>query len=268
VNAEADQLPDDLEPGALESMEAGQTGDADHLSDEEYGSKVKKRIAKEVYKRKKLGEDLEHEQGENARLRQELNGMRADQHKEREDSLKAREEEAAKRARTAFDAGETDDYMKANDELLDAKVDRRTLGDAPKPAAEESSKPKMTEAAENWVGRNQDMIENDPDKFARAQEIEAELRSQGYRPSDPKLYDEVDKRLNGTGSDDDLSDEDHRMQGDSHLSVPNRGETGGDAGKGGKTTLTKEDLRLMDKYGFDHNNVEHRKRWLASKKEV
>jgi len=272
VNAEVDQIDDGLEPGALESFD-DHPAEPKQLDDEEYGAKVRKRINKEVYKTKKAREDLEHEQGENVKLRQELDELRTKRYEEREDSLKAREEEAAKRAKAAFDAGETDDYMKANDELLDAKVERRTMGDKPTPKPKDAlDDPKpMAEAAVNWVGRNQEWIKNDPERFQRAQEIESDLRKKGYRPSDPELYKEVDKRLNGKpeGESTDVidDDDDPRMEGDSRYNVPDRGESGGE-GRRNKAVLTDEDKVLMDRYGFDKDNVEHRKQWLKSKGEV
>lgn len=275
LNEEHDNLDSDARK-ALEAGEFNADSPIEHDDDyDSYGRKVKKRIDKEVYKRKALETQLEETETEKQRIRRELKEAREKLSKYEEDetkSLETRVKDLQARRDKALDDGELTEYAKLNDELTDTKLDvvKRTTKrvQAPEPDPEPAKKTDdIAPAARAWLEKNADWLDEDPDKAAKAAKIEKALVREGYAYSDPDTYEELDRRLNGEAAseDDDLYDDNEP--------TPRAGATAGvvrDAGARNARqrpgTITRDDLARMKRAGFDPQSAEDRKGWMNRNK--
>jgi hypothetical protein len=265
---------DDLDDDALEALQTGAidhegTGDDEDL--ETYGKRVQKRIGKEVSKRKVVETERDQFKSEAQRYREELERARKrlSEYEEQDDkNLEDREKDLIARRAKALDEGEMKEYNELNDELMDLKVERRTrkvIKPEPEPVpAKEDTTSRVSEATRKWVDQNSDWLNSDKAKAAEAVKIERQLIKEGYSTSDPDLYQELDKRLNGGTDDDesieDLLEEDERPQQRGATTGVPRDRGTRQAGKRGR--LTRDDLVRMKRANLDPNNPEHRKAWI------
>ena len=268
---------DDLSPDAIEALRGGMIDD--DLTEEEYesyGRKVKKRIDKEVSKRKALEDQLENTETEKQRMARELKEarQRLSEYEENDDkSLADREKDVLERRNKALDAGELPEYNELNDELLDIKMERVRRSNRPKIEREPetppaSDKPKVAKAAQDWID-SQDWINVDEEKTATAAKIERQLKNEGYSYNDPETYKELDRRLAAYDAppatdDDDLGLDDDPPPRQTAVGGVNR-DTAPRTPRG-KGVLTRDDLGRMKRAGFDPSDPSHRKAWLDRNK--
>lgn len=263
-----DEAKDALQNGELEN---------EH-DDEDYGERVRKRINKEVSKRKALAEERDRLAAERERIQRERDEAmsRLAKYEERQDEdLKSKVDDIKARRDKALDEGDLAEYNKLNDELLDARIelrDRSTRRPAPKQEEErDTGHQQIPKASSEWVQSNRDWLMADPANQELAKSIEQKLvrKHGGYTN---ELYRELSKRLAAV-SDDYVYDD---VEEDTEEPAP-RGNTAGvprdsydDAPSskrsGGK--LTRADLAAMAKFGFDPNSPKDRKAWISRNAEL
>ena len=260
---------DDAETPEAEPDEApARAADDEEAS---YGAKVRKRIDKEVWRRKSAEEEAN-------RLKAELAALRADvdQIKVRHTVAEAQAAEgqwrdrataAQKRLREAKENGNIDDELKAADDYADARDRLREIEAARqqpevKRAERTDSLPAGTKA---WLSRNSWFQSGENPRAARlAVELDAELQADGYSPHDPAMYAELNKRLRAAMP----------------KIAPSLGDIGGQRKPGPPTgassadgaspaparkrTLTPADLTEMQEYGLNPRSIEDRKVWLRA----
>jgi hypothetical protein len=279
------EFDDDLAPDAREALESGEFSldaiDQEAHDDdyESYGKKVKKRIDKEVSKRKALADRLAETETNAQRIARELKEAKdkLNQYEEREsEGLDTRAKDLQARRDAALEAGEMAEYNKLNDELTDVRFDLRERRRRPpvetKIEVEQEPPPKtntsgLSKAAAAWVEDNEDWLGEDQEKAANAAKIERQLINEGYLVTDPDLYAELDRRLSGYGREEEIDDTDDIVE------PPRRGASAGVPRNSGNQrpssrpgALTRTDLQKMRNAGFDPDNPADRKGWLDRNK--
>jgi len=163
----------------------------------------------------------------------------------------------------AFEEGEKEKLLKAQEMLNEAQADLKAVSfaqkgyeeveEAPVPVQPQYQPPPMQEAsdpkAEEWASRN-NWFGQDNVMTAAALAIDAELKSEGYDPTDNDFYQEIDNRLK-TAFPQKFEESSERAQenttspaqvvsGASRLSPSNSK----------KVKLSKEDVRLAQKWNI------------------
>lgn len=242
--------------------------------DASYGAKVRKRIDKEVWRRKSAEEEAN-------RLKAELAALRADVEsiKSRHSAAEAQATEgqwreqmlaAQKRLREAKEAGDIDAELKAADEYADAR-DRLRSAEAARQQPQQQSTSRPEPAATNlpagtraWLSRNGWFQSGDNPRAARlAVELDAELQADGYSPHDPEMYAELNRRLKAA------MPKIAPLLGEVVARKPGP-PTGASSADGNspapakKRKLSTADLAEMQEFGLNPNSVEDRKVWLRA----
>lgn len=235
----------DVEPEAAKAL---QDGSLDERTDDEkeYSKKVLKRIGKEVSRRKSAETERDLYRGQMDSANTKMAEMKRIQVEAEKKRLNAEVEDFSGQAEKAFEAGETKDYMTANDKLLNAKVALSHIPDEPeKPATQP---PNYAPEAQKWLDDNPEIINNE-ETYEQAKHISEELQNAGYGANDPEHYRLLNERL---------AKPPIPPAENSH--VP--GNDPPPQTRGGR--LTTDDLRTMSKFGFDPNSAADRKNWQDS----
>ncbi len=106
--------------------------------------------------------------------------------------------------------------------------------------------------ANEWAQQN-DWFGQDTIKTAAALAIDAELKGEGYDPSDNEFYEEIDRRLEtafGQTSDRVQETEEQSNSGTSQPAQVVSGASRSSPSAGKKVKLSKEDVRLANKWGI------------------
>ena len=214
IEIELEDNESNSEEGVEESKEAQNSdgkGDAPEL--EGINTKgAEKRIRQLIRQRKERDEHIAALIQKN----EELNTTLRTQYKEVDEvnklSLDASEKQLTDKlelARSvymeAFEEGDKERVLKAQEMLNDAQTDLKAVSSAQKnykevpvqepqyqpPPVQQASDPR----AEEWAARN-NWFGQDNVKTAAALAIDAELKSEGYDPTDNDFYQEIDKRIN------------------------------------------------------------------------
>lgn len=264
---------DTIETPEAEAEEPRQDRAADD-EDASYGAKVRKRIDKEVWRRKSAEEEAN-------RLKAELAALRADveQIKVRHTVAEAQATEgqwrdqlaaAQKRLRDAKENGDidaeiqaADDYAEARDRLRSAEAARKQQQETPASApATSATLPAGTRA---WLAKNAWFQSGaNPRAVRLAVELDAELQADGYSPHDPAMYAELNKRLRAALPNIAplLGD-----MGGQRTPGPPTGTSSADGESRSapkKRQLSREDLAEMKAYGLNPGSMEDRKAWLRA----
>lgn len=273
---------DGLTGDEAESAESGHDEDegfspaeADEADeDAEYGRKVKKRIAKEVSKRKRIETEFAAQRSQYeqyiANLHQRLESVeqRFSEADARQSTaeLDARLADIKARRKTAWDDGDIDTYHALEDEYLDARM---AVQQRAKPPADAHSSPPQVQQPvaqpaqaqlpapmRDWMETNQKWFNGEAANRSRvsvADSLFNVLKAEGYDEDDPELYAELDKRLVAAGI------KPARKPAATTV-APNRyaGANESSPRKG----FTQADMATMRKYGMDPNNPAHRAAYL------
>jgi predicted DNA-binding protein (UPF0251 family) len=208
-----DLLPDGEEGDAEESSIDDSSTIDDRRSDEPatrsedddddtaYSNRVRKRIDKEVFRRKSA------EEREN-RLKAELDALRADVEavKSRnaaadaqaaEGTLQGKLTAARQRLSQAIEDGDPQAQAAATEEVADAKAEIREAGRAKQqPEARQPDRPALRTGTAQWLERNQWYMSGQYPRLAlRAAELDAALQQEGFSPDHPSMYAELNRRL-------------------------------------------------------------------------
>ena len=291
VEGESDPSPGGEEteagqPADDETLESAPTGRRDAEDDDAaWSEKVKKRIGKEVYRRKAAEERESQLSADIAALRAEIDQIKshnADAAARATDGeLQGKLASARQRLKQAIEDADTDAQLEAQEALADAKLelreaaarqkradgDDRQAGGGRPPAA--PTNPTMAAGAAAWLERNKWYLSGQNTRLARfAAELDADLIQEGYSPDDAGMYQELNRRLRAAmpNAADLIKDAGETAPARGRSAGPPTGASSADGQQrpGGKRRLTQSDLAQMETFGLDPNSQEDRKAWLAT----
>ena len=159
----------------------------------------------------------------------------------------------------AFEEGEKEKLLKAQEMLNEAQADLKAVSSAkqqyeevPEPVQQpevpQYTPPQQTTnpMAESWAAQNS-WFGQDNIKTAAALAIDAELKGEGYNPGEEEFYQEIDNRMNRAFN----NESQDRVQESS--SIPAQVVSGGSRlsqSNSNKVKLSKEDVRLAQKWNI------------------
>jgi len=164
----------------------------------------------------------------------------------------------------AFEEGDKDRVLKAQEMLNDAQIDLKSVTAAknnyqeiedvpqqaqPQPQQQVRQQPANDPRAEDWASKN-DWFGKDNVMTAAALAIDAELKGEGYDPADQDFYQEIDNRLKQAFPQK-LGESQERVQ--ENTSQPAQVVSGGSRSSSSnsrKVKLSKEDVRLAQKWNI------------------
>tara|TARA_R110001599_G_scaffold340913_1_gene561627 strand:- start:418 stop:1326 length:909 start_codon:yes stop_codon:yes gene_type:complete len=156
----------------------------------------------------------------------------------------------------AFDEGDKETLLSAQESLNDAQADLKTINSAqmnyqeepeqvPTVSRQAVSPPTYDPRATKWAEQNE-WFGKDTIRTAAALAIDAELKGEGYDPNDNEFYEEVNKRLQEA-----FPQKYERVQ--ANTSQPAQVVSGASRSSptsGKKVKLSKEDVSLAQKWGI------------------
>ena len=163
----------------------------------------------------------------------------------------------------AFEEGDKERVLKAQEMLNEAQNDLKAVSSAkieyeeqPKsaqvqqqPQYQPQVQPQNDPLAEEWAAKNS-WFGQDNVKTAAALAIDAELKGEGYDPSDEEFYQEIDNRIKKVFSPD-VGETEERVQ--ESPSIPAQVVSGSSRlspSSSNKVKLSKEDVRLAQKWNI------------------
>ena len=163
----------------------------------------------------------------------------------------------------AFEEGEKEKLLKAQEMLNEAQSDLKAVSSAkldyeeveevapvqPQPQYQPPPQQATDPRAEEWASRNS-WFGQDNIKTAAALAIDAELKEEGFNPSDNDFYQEIDNRINKAFSQN-VEETTERVQEMS--STPAQvvsGSSRSSPSSSSKVKLSKEDVRLAQKWNI------------------
>jgi len=164
----------------------------------------------------------------------------------------------------AFEEGDKDRVLKAQEMLNDAQIDLKNVTAAknnypeiedvpqqaqPQPQQQVRQQPVNDPRAEDWASKN-DWFGKDNVMTAAALAIDAELKGEGYDPQDQDFYQEIDNRLKQAFPQK-LGNSQERVQ--ENTSQPAQVVSGGSRSSSSssrKVKLSKEDVALAQKWNI------------------
>jgi|TARA_R100001460_G_scaffold105975_1_gene153052 hypothetical protein len=168
----------------------------------------------------------------------------------------------------AFEDGDKEKVLKAQEILNNAQSDLKTVQNyknnlatklkqkeeqvAATPQPVQSQQPSYDPKANEWAERNE-WFGKDTVKTAAALALDAELKEQGYDPNDEEFYGEIDRRLEmafGQASNRVQETEEQSNSGTSQPAQVVSGASRSSPSAGKKVKLSKEDVRLANKWGI------------------
>ena len=239
---------------------------------------AEKRIRQLVRQRKERDEQIAQLMAQNESLVQNLNTKEKSFNEVSKLNINASEKQLTDKvtlARSAymeaFDSGEKEKLLQAQEMLNEAQVDLKHLNltkaqmedvaeeieQEPVPAQQAASKSTPDPRAEDWVSKNE-WFGKDKILTVSALALDQELKEEGFDTDNEEFYNEIDRRLaeafphKFTTSKVDVEENQNRVQeptstpaqvvGSSSRSAPNSSKS--------KVKLTKEDVRLANKWNI------------------
>jgi len=233
---------------------------------------AEKRIRQLIRQRKEREEKIEDLIRQNEELKQsvnkkeeEVNNIASSSVGSSEKQLNQNIELARQAYLQAFDEGDKEKVLAAQEILNAAQSDLKTVQGYKANIArrmEEASKeeaPALVEQpqafdpkANEWAQRN-DWFGQDTVKTAAALALDAELKGEGYDPNDEEFYEEIDRRLEtafGQASNRVQETEGQSNSGTTQPAQVVSGASRSSPSSGKKVKLSKEDVRLANKWGI------------------
>jgi len=167
----------------------------------------------------------------------------------------------------AFEDGDKEKVLSAQEILNNAQVDLKTVQNYKNNLAHKLKQKEQEAAvapqsvqqqqaydpkANEWAERNE-WFGKDTVKTAAALALDAELKEQGYNPNDEDFYEEIDRRLEmafGQASNRVQETEEQSNSGTSQPAQVVSGASRSSPSAGKKVKLSKEDVRLANKWGI------------------
>ena len=163
----------------------------------------------------------------------------------------------------AFEEGDKERVLKAQEMLNEAQNDLKQVSTAkiryenqPEPAPvqqqpqyQPQAQPQNDPMAEEWAAKNS-WFGQDNVKTAAALAIDAELKGEGYDPSDEEFYQEIDNRIKKAFSPDVGETEERVQESPSTPAQVVSGSSRLSPSSSNKVKLSKEDVRLAQKWNI------------------
>ena len=228
---------------------------------------AEKRIRQLIRQRKEREEEVEQLLETNKKLSETLKKKEEEVFNVSKNSLEASEKqltdkiELARQAYLeAFDEGDKERVLKAQEMLNDAQSDLKNVTSVKSRYSEEYSEPVQQNApapaprrrdrrAEEWAGNNE-WFGQDNVMTAAALAIDADLKEQGYDPDDEDFYDEVNNRIQEAFPHK-FGEVQERVQENTNKPAQVvSGASRSSPNSGRKIKLSKEDVNLANKWGI------------------
>lgn len=236
-------------------------------------SGAEKRIRQLVRQKKEREEQIEQLIARQAELEERLKAQQKDAEtsftksfETTEQQIKSRIEMAKDVYRQALESGDSSLIVNAQENLTNAQNDANALRIAKqqyetqrpnvpearetvKPVAQPKSNVKYDKLALDWAGKNP-WFGQDQVMTTLALELDQTLKGEGYDPSEEDFYSEIDNRLRQRYPE--RFGVDNRQQGTTSPAqvVGGASRTPSSSSKGKKVRLSKEDMRLAEKWGI------------------
>ena len=163
----------------------------------------------------------------------------------------------------AFEEGEKEKLLKAQEMLNEAQADLKAVSYAkqsyqeaekfapvqPQPQPQLPPQQANDPRAEEWASKNS-WFGQDNIKTAAALAIDAELKSEGYDPTDNDFYQEIDKRINKAFSQNTEETTERVQESSSKPAQVVSGSSRSSPSSAGKVKLSREDVRLAQKWNI------------------
>ena len=159
----------------------------------------------------------------------------------------------------AFEEGNKEKLLQAQESLNDAQADLKTVGSAKmnyeevpvqqQAAPVQARPPAYDPKANNWASDN-DWFGKDTIRTAAALAIDAELKGEGYDPNDQDFYQEVNNRIKKAFPQKFGKDEERRQENTSAPAQVVSGSSRSSPSSNRKVKLSKEDVRLAQKWNI------------------
>ena len=159
----------------------------------------------------------------------------------------------------AFEEGEKEKLLKAQEMLNEAQADLKAVSSAKQqyeevpesvqqPEAPQYTPPQQTTnpMAESWASQNS-WFGQDNIKTAAALAIDAELKGEGYNPGEEEFYQEIDNRMNRAFN---MESQDRVQESSSIPAQVVSGRSRLSQSNSNKVKLSKEDVRLAQKWNI------------------
>ena len=263
VQAQEEEQPEQkVEPEQPKELEGIETKGAE------------KRIRQLIRQRKEREEKIDELIRQNEELKQNLNKKEDEVNNIASRSVGSSEKqlnqniELARQAYLqAFDEGDKEKVLAAQEILNAAQADLKTvqgykaniakrMEEASQEAEKEPELAQQTPAydpkANEWAQKN-NWFGQDTIKTAAALAIDAELKGEGYDPSDDEFYEEIDRRLETAFGQTSNRVQETEGQSNSGTSQPAQvvsGASRSSPSSNKKVKLSKEDVRLANKWGI------------------
>ena len=176
-----------------------------------------------------------------------------------EKQLKDKAELAREVYLEAFDEGDKEKLLKAQEALNEAQSDLKQVTsakidyeDAPKEKVQPYQPPVTpvdNTKADEWAAKN-NWFGQDSIRTAAALAVDAELKGEGFNPSDDEFYEQIDRRMQKAFPQN-YSDNQERVQ--ENTSSPAQvvaGSSRSSPTSNKRVKLSKEDVRLAEKWGI------------------
>jgi hypothetical protein len=229
---------------------------------------AQKRIRQLVKQRKEREEQIEQLLRDKEELQQTLKEKSTEVYQMNELSLNASEKQLTDKislARSvyleAFDEGDKEKVLKAQEALNEAQADLKAVTSAknrfqkqPKPEEVKIPNEVVTESrpdpmAEEWASNNT-WFGKDNRMTAVALAIDTELKNEGFSPSDPEFYDEINKRMQESFPQKFGEDQKRVQENTSSPAQVVSGSSRSSPSSRSKVKLSQEDLRLAQKWNI------------------
>ena len=231
---------------------------------------AEKRIRQLVRQRKEREETIQTLLAQNEELKNNLSKKDKEVVSITSNSLNANEQSLEKTIKMAkeayleaFDSGEKEKVLEAQETLNNAQADLKMLqrmkvnaarqqqeleAQKAEPEPQVQQQPQSTAVdikAQEWAEKN-DWFGDDTIKTAAALALDAELKSEGYDPNDNEFYEEIDRRLEKAFGGSSVRVEENTSQPSQVVSGASRSSQNSRS----KVKLSKEDVRLANKWGI------------------
>ena len=231
---------------------------------------AEKRIRQLIRQRKEREETIQTLLAQNEELKNNLSKKDKEVVSITSNSLNANEQSLEKTIKMAkeayleaFENGEKEKVLEAQETLNNAQADLKMLQRMkvnaakqqqeleaqevqPEPQAQQQPQPTAVDVkAQEWAEKN-DWFGDDTIKTAAALALDAELKSEGYDPNDNEFYEEIDRRLEKAFGGSSVRVEENTSQPSQVVSGASRSSQNSRS----KVKLSKEDVRLANKWGI------------------
>lgn len=239
--------------------------DEDEFDNEEYGKRVKKRIDKEVWKRKAAIEERDHWRQEAEKYRQmydqtakEYANTSKKVHESYSGTINQQLEELQRQRKDAAEEGDSLKLMELTDRYYELREQSRNAPpvyeykEPERPSAPQQSEPPEVQT---WMKKNSGWFNNhNPEQVEMAQLFyQKALQSMDI----DSALETVDKKMRAVYPE--LFDYEQRQQRESAVSPPTSGKKTAQS-----RSFTDRDKREMRSFGLDPDNAAHRKEWLRN----